>query len=370
MAYSYDTESRVTGLTYSSGSTQLGTLTYSYDAAGGVTGKTGSLAQSNTPTPVSGNAFNADNEMSGFNGATLTYDNNGNLTADGTNAYSWDARKHLTGISGAATASFAYDAAGRRVRKTVNGTTTQSLYDRLNPVQELDGTNTPTAAMLTGLGIDEYLARTDPGNGTQSFLGDMLGSTLALTNSSGAITTSYGYQPFGATTVGGSASGNSYEFTGRENDGTGLYFYRARYYSAMLQRFIAQDPIGFRGGFNLYGYVSNTPLNLVDPLGTQQQQVVPPSLAPSPTPSPILPGNGNTRETPTNGPFDCCCWPGCGIPPGTPDWAAPRMQELLEQGMTWWEAEQELQKEIDNGTLEDPFSNKDGSPSSTPTACR
>jgi RHS repeat-associated protein len=35
--------------------------------------------------------------------------------------------------------------------------------------------------------------------------------------------------------------------TGRENDGTGVYFYRARYYSATFQRFIAQDPIGFAG---------------------------------------------------------------------------------------------------------------------------
>lgn len=38
------------------------------------------------------------------------------------------------------------------------------------------------------------------------------------------------------------------KFTGRENDGTGLYFYRARYYNPTYQRFIAQDPIGFAGG--------------------------------------------------------------------------------------------------------------------------
>jgi len=87
-------------------------------------------------------------------------------------------------------------------------------------------------------------------------------------NSSGAIGTSYTYQPFGATTTGGSANGNSYEFTGRENDATGLYFYRARYYSPTLQRFVAQDPLAFAfGNPNLYAYVGNNPANLIDPLG-------------------------------------------------------------------------------------------------------
>jgi RHS repeat-associated protein len=60
-----------------------------------------------------------------------------------------------------------------------------------------------------------------------------------------------------------------HQFTGRENDGTGLYFYRARYYSPTFQRFIAQDPMDFTlaGGANLYAYVRNSPLNLIDKLG-------------------------------------------------------------------------------------------------------
>ncbi|MGC1343054.1 MAG: hypothetical protein WA854_12050 [Candidatus Binataceae bacterium] len=100
-------DSRITGLTYSAGNSQLGTLTYGYDADGRVTSKNGTLAAINLPTAVSGNSFNADNGMTGFNGATLSYDANGNLTGDGTNTYTWDARNHLSAISGAATASFA-----------------------------------------------------------------------------------------------------------------------------------------------------------------------------------------------------------------------------------------------------------------------
>jgi RHS repeat-associated protein len=101
-------------------------------------------------------------------------------------------------------------------------------------------------------------------------LTDALGSTLALTDSSGALQTSYTYDPFGNTAASGASSTNPFQFTGRENDGTGLYYYRARYYSPTFQRFIAQDPIGFAGGdADLYGYVADEPIDLRDPTGLQ-----------------------------------------------------------------------------------------------------
>lgn len=95
-----------------------------------------------------------------------------------------------------------------------------------------------------------------------------MGSTLALADSTGAIQTSYAFEPFGNTTVTGSSTTNSFAYTGRELDGTGLYFYRARYYSPIMQRFISEDPIGLGGGVNRYQYASGNPLNLSDPLGT------------------------------------------------------------------------------------------------------
>ncbi len=57
-------------------------------------------------------------------------------------------------------ASFQYDPLGRRTSKTIGGVTTQFLYDDANVVQELMG-GTPTANLLTGLGVDEVFTRTD-----------------------------------------------------------------------------------------------------------------------------------------------------------------------------------------------------------------
>ena len=63
------------------------------------------------------------------------------------------------------------------------------------------------------------------------------------------------------------SSTNPYEYTGRENDGTGLQFNRARYYSPTLQRFVSEDPIGLTAGPNLYAYGLNSPVDLNDPSG-------------------------------------------------------------------------------------------------------
>ncbi|MGH2359968.1 MAG: RHS repeat-associated core domain-containing protein, partial [bacterium] len=150
-------------------------------------------------------------------------------------------------------------------RKTINGMVTDFLYDGVNPTQELSGA--AAASLLTGLNIDEYFVRTDT-SGASTLLTDALGSTVALTDPAGTVQTQYTYEPFGATTTTGAATGNPIDYTGRESDSTGLKYYRARYYHRGLQRFISEDPIGFGGGdVNLYAYVRNRPLTATDPLG-------------------------------------------------------------------------------------------------------
>jgi RHS repeat-associated protein len=173
---------------------------------------------------------------------SFTSDDNGNLTSDGVRTYTWDARDQLASVTGPVNASFGYDGFGRRRTKTIGGTTTEFLYDGLTPVQELSS-GTPTANLLTGLGIDEYFTRTDTG-GVRNLLADALGSTVALTDGSGTVQTEYTYQPFGATTTRGAGTASAFGFTGRESDGTGLYYFRARYLHPSAQRFISEDPLG------------------------------------------------------------------------------------------------------------------------------
>ncbi len=279
VVYAYNAASELLSLTYKQGATVIGDLTYTYDAAGNRIKQGGAFARSTIPPALATASYNVNNQQTRFGTNTLTYDFNGNIQtvtdAGGTATYSWNARNQLAGIiSTGFSASFSYDSFGRRTGKTIQGTTTNFVYDGLNPVQEKAGT-TVTANLLTGLGIDEFLTRTD-GAGTRGLLTDALGSTVALGDGTGALQTQYTYEPFGYATQTGQANTSSYKYTGREDDGSGLYYYRARYYHPRLQRFISEDPIGFVGGdVNFYGYVANDPLTYLDSYGLTGSAVLP-----------------------------------------------------------------------------------------------
>jgi len=146
---------------------------------------------------------------------------------------------------------------------TGGGASITSLYDGYDPVQEQ---GSATANLQIGLGTDERFTRTKSGV-TSTYLTDLLGSTVALADSSGAVATTYSYDPYGVTTTGGAANDNQYQFTGRQNDGFGLYYYRARYYNPVWGRFVSEDPIGLGAGINFYAYVWGDPISRGDPMG-------------------------------------------------------------------------------------------------------
>ena len=85
--------------------------------------------------------------------------------------------------------------------------------------------------------------------------------------------TSRNYRPFQTSRV-----NHNRFFTNREYDtDLQLYYYRARWYSPALGRFMSRDPLGYADGVNIYAYVWNNPTTYVDPWGTEKQLLPGPS---------------------------------------------------------------------------------------------
>lgn len=259
-----DAASRPIGLAYAFNGTLLGDLLYTRDADGNVASVAGSWARTALPAAVSAATYDAANQLQTWGDAVATYDPNGNLTSDGSRTLTWNARDQLSTITGNVSASYVYDGVGRRQSRTIAAATTAFLYDGLNVAQErTPGSETQ---LLSGLGLDEWFTRTDA-TGTNTFVADQLASTVALVNGAGLVSSAYTYEPFGGHAIPSSGETNAFTFTGRENDSTGLYFYRTRFYSPAQHRFTSEDPIGVNGGLHLYSYAFNRPTLLVDPTG-------------------------------------------------------------------------------------------------------
>ena len=318
-SYTYDKAERLTGVTYASGTSTVASFNYTLDRVGNRTKKTAAEAElylydslyqilsvtSGKPETFTYDAVgnrqsgpgakdnsylhNAGNQMLQGRKLQYGYDDNGNQATksitgvfDKTWTQTWDYENRLVKVEkvkGAdkITVTFSYDPTGRRIGKQVttflDGVTKTSswayVYDGQDIIMELavneNGGMTKTF-YTQGPVIDEHLALERNGQ-YYYYHADGLGSVVAITDISKAVVQSYEYDSFGMGKP-STVFANSYTYTGREWDKeTGLYYYRARYYDPMEGRFISKDPIGFRGGINVYGYVKNNPLRYIDPSG-------------------------------------------------------------------------------------------------------
>ncbi len=252
---------------------------------------------------VENRTHNAVHELTGIDGTGLTYDPKGNLTSDHLGrSFAWDADNMLQSCTVAAgasvgqegTHSYAYDAIGRRVSKTVDngdGTFDTTVFSQLTlPIPPLGTPGgqvlaeyaagvapaTPERSYAFGSYVDEPLVM-DDGASTLYYHRDGRYSVVALTDATGVVEEQYGYDAYGErlsvenTGTPGFAAGRHWGFTGRWHElKTGLQYFRARYYVAEAGRFMSRDPLNYVGGeMGLYCFPGANPPSTLDPGGLQ-----------------------------------------------------------------------------------------------------
>ncbi len=243
---------------------------------------------------------------------TFTYDDDGNVTADSLWTYSWDGANRLISMQSTAAVpaeaktkvDFAYDYTGRRILKNVSTwnvttsayqlqTSTKFVYDSWNVQAELDGSNALTRSYIWGSDVSQALGRAagigglllinDGAAGYQVGYDGNGNVGLLVKTGDGTVAASYEYDGFGNVlkATGEYASQNPFRFSTKYTDTeTGLVYYGLRYVNPQTAKWLNRDPIGEQGSPNLYLYNDNDAINLVDPLGLQQNPHTDPWLGP------------------------------------------------------------------------------------------
>jgi RHS repeat-associated protein len=257
--YSYDDFYHLTQATNASNSTNNQSFTYdkvdriTYNSRSGVLNYTypanGSATRPHAPTAV--------------NGASRTYDANGNLLTGSGQTLTWNGENRLsTAVVGSTTTTFTYDSFGERLKKASGSNT--SIYPFGDDYEVTNGVITKYIS-VDGLGV----VAKKVGATTYWIQTDRLGSINVETDSTGTLTKlRRRYRPYGETL---SSTGSLTESRGwidqRNDTETTLTYLHARYFDPKLGQFLSPDPIGVGGGLNLYGYGAGDPVNRTDRTG-------------------------------------------------------------------------------------------------------
>jgi len=291
------------------------TRSYAYDDSGNLSTLKHSGAASFTRTMTTESTSNRSvqqNDGGPQNPSDVAswFDSNGNLlklqaSAAGTDGLAWDGNNNLQSVTLVSRSSGGNDreiyqySGSQRVRKQtrtlVNGSS--GLWDvdevRYLPGLELrkswqetvDSSATPSLTeelhVITGqagrAGIRVLHWETGKPDGIDNnqvrwSMDDNIGSLSLELDSEGQVISREEYYPFGGTAVWAArneveAEYKNVRYSGKERDGTGLYYYGHRYYAPWLCRWVSADPVGEVDGLNLFRMVRNNPVSLFDPDG-------------------------------------------------------------------------------------------------------
>lgn len=276
-AYGYDGARQLVRVSHQRGSAVIADLNYSRNSAGLITQENGTWPLSPAhPFEDATVSHNDADAIVTWNADAFTHDADGNLTGiTGSRRFAgtYDPENRLTGVTwnDGATTTYVYDGLGYRVQ-TQSASGTSNLYhdsagrllDRVDPSQALthfiyaDGRLVASGSAAQGYVFYHF---------------DKTGNTLALTDATGQVVGAYAYDSFGKVVA---HTGLTTLFTyvgtyGVIGVNDNLFFMQNRFYDANTGRFIQRDPIGFAGGqSNLYAYVSNSPVNTIDPSGLEE----------------------------------------------------------------------------------------------------
>jgi RHS repeat-associated protein len=237
------------------------------------------------------NQLNQYTEITNGGLHTLSYDLDGNLLEHAGWTYAWDGENRLISASNGTTlVTFAYDHVGRRIEKEVSENvggqwsvvrSHSFLYDRWNLIQEriTDDGSLTTNSYIWGLDLSGSLQEAGGIGGLLCVVRDGApyfpvcdanGNITEYVDATGQIVAHYEYGAFGEllASSGDKKDDFSLRFSSKFCDQeTGLGYWGYRYYAPLLGRWLTRDPIGEEGGGHLYGFVLNTPIDLLDGLG-------------------------------------------------------------------------------------------------------
>lgn len=271
-AYQYNSQGSMSGmgLTFSAPTSSNVQYTYSRNQLGELTGTSWNNELYQWKGAVTGSRTYVTNGLNQYKsqvGSSYAYDANGNASLIDNSFNTYDLGNRLKKV-GRGNAALEYDPEGRLQRTIIAGVTTDLLYDGTDLIAEYDASGALQQRYVHGPGTDEPIVSYE-GDGTTArtwMIADNLGSIVATTDASGYATNTFSYGPFGETDSW--VDGPRFRYTGQQYFArSGLYYYKARFYSPTMGRFLQTDPAGTKDDLNLYAYVGNNPVNRVDPTG-------------------------------------------------------------------------------------------------------